>query len=139
MLLQGGLRGRGGGRNFDADRQTVEQRRAALEGNAKWGHDRFEGGTVTRGKRDPRRATTLGTKMCAASFACATFVPVCCLNLQPLRCAYDVFVHISHLAAPPAFAGLLLGLRQRSALLIQTLQPASWLALRRTLLRPHLA
>lgn len=65
---QGAPRGGRGGRDRDADRQTAEQRRAALDGDSKWSHDRFEGGRRGAGgrgaARDPRRPTTLGTKMC---------------------------------------------------------------------------
>lgn len=69
--VQGGGRGSGGGgrggRDPAADRQSAEQRRAALEGSAKWTHDRFDGGRGdgTR-RRDPRQPSRLGTKMYVA-------------------------------------------------------------------------
>ncbi|GAB4818629.1 hypothetical protein N2152v2_005675 [Parachlorella kessleri] len=65
-------RGQGRGarpaRDHEADRQNAEQRRAALEGDAKWSHDRFEGGRgraggAGQGRRDPRAPTRLGTKI----------------------------------------------------------------------------
>jgi hypothetical protein len=78
--LQGAPRGRGG-RDFAADRQSVEQRRAALEGGAKWGHDRFEGGSEGgRPKKDPRNPTYLGTKMCVGGKT-SPLGGACCLGV----------------------------------------------------------
>lgn len=70
ITIRGGVnkgdRGPRGGGEGPVDRQAPEQRLAALEGSARWGHDMFagrRGGGDGPRRRDPRDATSLGTKL----------------------------------------------------------------------------
>ena len=55
----------------ERERQNPEQREAALEGGAKWGHDMYRGPAGSAARRNggggggsgPRNPTTLGTKL----------------------------------------------------------------------------
>eukprot|EP00887_Chlorella_sp_A99_P001065 scaffold14.g1065.t1 len=69
ITIKGGVSKARGGRGGErVDRQVPEARLAALEGNARWGHDLFDsrqaGGAPAGGRRrDPRAPTSLGTKL----------------------------------------------------------------------------